>query len=118
MKLKRKLVVMLMGILLAFGTVSVQAASYGITADVDRDYFIATYDYGKAGYLLKIEVEFTEKHSQTGQEYSNSCFNTSTGVYTSVSTSRTADIGYDYEYIDVRGFVNGTQQAELLNATP
>ena len=118
MKVKRRVVAMLFVILLALGTVSVQAASYGITADVDEEYFEATYEYGKAGYLLKIEVDFTEKHSQTGQVFSSSCSNIATGGYTRVNISRAADAGYKYQYMDIYGFTNGTKLAELLDVRP
>lgn len=118
MKQKRRLAAMLFAVLFAFSTVSVQAASYGITADIEKTYFEASYNYGKAGYLLKIEVNFTEKHSQTGQVYTDWCYDIKTGGYTTVSVARYADVGYNYEYINVYGYVNGVQQADLLNIAP
>ena len=118
MKQRSRLLAMLCAVIFLFGTVTIYATSYGITAEITTSKIKASYEYGTGGNNVMVKLDFEEKHSQTGQVYSSSCSNTVVGIYTKATQSRNADTGYQYTTMDVFGYVNSVQMAKLLDCTP
>lgn len=109
--MKRKLktigaLVLSLSIIFGF-SMTVQAASGGVTMNATKQSLYATLNYPESGHSLSITVAFSEKHTQTNHVHSDSCSNGVAGNYTSVSVSRNPSIGYEYTSAKATGCVDG-----------
>lgn len=119
-KLKRCLAVFLC-VLALFG-VSAKEVSYastaGITGTIKAKVASATFNYGKTGYRLTVEMYTIEEHSTTGHVYKKTTTGTAAGNFTSASAYKSAEEGYNFTKMSAVGTVNGVETAWLEGITP
>ena len=85
------------------------ASTVGHTLTVEKKWVEATFAYTVPGNVLAVKIIYKEKHSTTGQEYENFVQDVKAGAYTSVSTHKIADKGYDFtEGLSV-AYLNGVE---------
>ncbi|MDE6208591.1 MAG: hypothetical protein K2M73_02825 [Lachnospiraceae bacterium] len=114
MKVKKKLLSLIgVAVMVCMMSNAALASSAGLTANITPDYISARYEYSQMGNVLIVKIDFTEKHTTTGQVHSSSCQSSLAGGYTSVSVGRNADAGYKYTTMTAYGYVGGTQKAKL-----
>lgn len=77
-------------------SMSAFASTVGHTLIVEKKWVEATFNYTVPGNVLAVKINYEEKHRTTGQEYENSVQDVKSGAYTSVSTYKIADEGYDF----------------------
>lgn len=95
-------------------TVPCVAEQAGLSATVKNTIYNGQFYYGNGGNVLRINSMFYEKHSTTGQVYSNSREETVAPGYTSVAVTRKSDLGYNYTTVNFWGYVNGLCKATLM----
>lgn len=110
-KIIKGIAILVLSVTLGMGAVGTSFAAGSISADISDSYISCSFNYGKAGYQLKTNMVFKEKHKTTGQVYGHYKARTVNGNNTSVSDSRKADTGYKYTDLTAYGYVNGNQSA-------
>ena len=106
MKKLRKFMVAVLSMCMLFGF-SVTCYAGTLTATCEKDWIHAYYKADEYGNVLKLVMEFTEKHPATGHVYSSSQSRTSGGAYDYISDSRNADAGYQYTFLNAYVYENG-----------
>lgn len=118
MKQRSRLLAMLCAAILLVGTVPAYAAGYIFDPDITTSKIYLKFGYGNGGNTITAKLNYTEKHSQTGQVYSSTCSNTVTGIYTESVTGKNADSGYKFTKMDAYGLLNSNIYTQMLDLTP
>lgn len=115
----KKTLSIIVAALILFGNVALcSAAEAGLTASVTKTYAKSSFTYGTGGNRVSVELYYYEKHTQTGQTYNNKCSNTVNGAYTTASTSKAVDLGYNFTKIKAKGYVGGSLKATINKLEP
>lgn len=88
-------------------SMSAFAANVGLTLSVEKEWVESTFTYHSPGNVLKVRIDYNEKHRTTGQSWSDYTQNVKTGSYTTVTAYGKPDEGYDVIDAFSSAYVNG-----------
>ena len=101
---------------------SMSLMSYATTVNheltVTENHVRAAFTYGNGGNVLQLRLDYTEKHTQTNQVYSNYVSNVAYGMDKTVVAQKYADTGYRFTLASSKATVGNTVYNEILNVEP
>lgn len=77
-------------------SMSAFAANVGLSLTVKKTWVESTFTYHSPGNVLKVRIDYNEKHRTTGQSWTGYIQDVKTGSYTTVTAYARPDEGYDF----------------------